>query len=88
MTTPYRSFVLRCWHLGDGRQRFKVECLQTKEVACLPTMSEVVAWIAPRNAEHADPPDAPREPPPREAPPPPGEALRSFLGVSEPVRMS
>ncbi len=61
MTRPYQSFTIRSWQLDAGAHRFKVECVQTGEVARLSTLTEVFAWIAHRHTAEAGDQDTERD---------------------------
>lgn len=48
MMRPYASFLIRCWRLSDGEQRFKVEQIQSGEVTQAETLEQTLAWLADR----------------------------------------
>ena len=64
MTRRYSAFMVRCWHLANGQQRYAVEDIQTGTAIRVPSLAEAFAWLA---AQSRDPPDSPEARPPRAA---------------------
>ncbi len=53
----YGSFLLRCWHVGEGELRIKVEHIQSGDSTQVDTYEAAVAWLSERSARTAtDPP--------------------------------
>ncbi len=48
MTRQYRAFMLRCWRLGEGDQRFEIAHIQSGESVRATTLADVLAWISAR----------------------------------------
>jgi hypothetical protein len=45
MTRRYRSFLVRCWDLGDHERRIEVRQIQTGESTRVSSMSAASTWI-------------------------------------------
>ncbi len=47
-TTPkrYSSFLLRCWHVGQGELRIKLEHIQSGDSAQVDTYEAALAWLS------------------------------------------
>ena len=46
MARHYRAFLLRCWQLGDGGQRFDVAHIQSGATLRATTLADALGWIA------------------------------------------
>ena len=55
----YSSFLLRCWHAGDGQLRIKLEHVQSGDCVQVETDGAATAWLS----EHCAAPHEPDEPP-------------------------
>ena len=55
----YNSFLLRCWHVGNGELRVKLEHIQSGDTAQVDTYETATAWLS----EHCAAPHEPEEPP-------------------------
>jgi hypothetical protein len=49
MARPYASFLVRCWRLGDGEQRIKLEHIQSGEGTQVATWQAALAWLRTRS---------------------------------------
>ncbi len=50
MVRPYASFVLRCWDLGGGEPRVKVDHVQSGESIRVTTLAAAVDWLGARSS--------------------------------------
>jgi len=41
----YNSFLLRCWHVGDGELRIKLEHIQSGTSTQVDTYEAALAWL-------------------------------------------
>ncbi len=57
--TRYSSFLLRCWHVGRGELRIKLEHIQSGNSAQVDTYEAALAWLS----EHCAALHEPEEPP-------------------------
>ena len=48
------SFLVRCWRLGRGEQRFEVEYIQSGERTVVASLAAACAWIDARAGTRAD----------------------------------
>jgi hypothetical protein len=48
---PYSSFLIRCWGLSDGKQRIKVQHIQSGEWTQVPTFAAAFDWMDGRCTE-------------------------------------
>ncbi len=55
----YNSFLLRCWPVGDGELRIKLEHIQSGNGAQVETYEAALAWLS----EHCATPHESEEPP-------------------------
>ncbi len=42
----YSSFLLRCWHVGQGELRIKIEHIQSGDSTQVDTYEAAVAWLS------------------------------------------
>ncbi len=54
----YSSFLLRCWHVGEGELRIKIEHIQSGDSTQVETYEAAVAWLSERCARPATGPPA------------------------------
>ncbi len=59
MARHYCAFLVRCWRLGDGAQRYEVQQIHSGERTLVTSMAAAAAWIRERSGGPASPP-APR----------------------------
>lgn len=45
---PYSSFLIRCWGLSDGKQRIRVQHVQSGEWTNAAAFGEAVDWMETR----------------------------------------
>ncbi len=50
----YSSFLLRCWHVGEGELRIKIEHIQAGTSTQVDTHEAAVAWLSERCAAVRD----------------------------------
>ena len=48
------SFLVRCWRLGRGEQRFEVEFIQSGERTVVASLAAACTWIDDRAGPRAD----------------------------------
>jgi hypothetical protein len=60
MTREYRAFLLRCWRLTSGDERFEVAHVQTGASLRVETLADALDWIGDCLAAGRDPIDPPR----------------------------
>ena len=53
----YDSFLLRCWGLGSGHPRIKLEHVQSGESTQVTTLAAAMAWISAHGEERAEQPE-------------------------------
>jgi hypothetical protein len=51
MTRRYSAFMVRCWHLASGEQRYAVEDIQTGAAVRVPSLNEAFEWLALQSRE-------------------------------------
>ncbi|CAA9579848.1 MAG: hypothetical protein AVDCRST_MAG18-2977 [uncultured Thermomicrobiales bacterium] len=61
MVRHYRAFLLRCWQLGGGDQRFEITHIQSGDSVRATTLADAITWIAAHLASGQVPGDAPPE---------------------------
>ncbi|HSH83477.1 MAG TPA: hypothetical protein VLA19_33505 [Herpetosiphonaceae bacterium] len=61
----YSSFLLRCWHVGEGELRIKIEHIQSGDSTQVDTYEAAVAWLSEQCARTAVDPPAPSGQPSR-----------------------
>ncbi|MDP9352894.1 MAG: hypothetical protein M3P51_15340 [Chloroflexota bacterium] len=44
----YSSFLLRCWHVGKGELRIKLEHIQSGDSTQVGTYEAAIAWLSER----------------------------------------
>ena len=49
MARHYCAFLVRCWRLGDGAQRFEVQQIHSGERTLVTSMAAAAAWIRERS---------------------------------------
>jgi hypothetical protein len=49
MASSYASFVVRCWTVGDGERRIKIEHIQSGEETQVATWAAALAWLGARS---------------------------------------
>jgi hypothetical protein len=70
MSPRYRAYLLRHWHLANGRERVEVQHIQTGERIHHRTLAEGCFWLTrrsrdpPATAPPVASPGTPRPPPP------------------------
>ena len=81
MTRQYRAFMLRCWCLGAGDQRFEIAHIQSGESLRTATLDDALAWIGTRlgSGEAPGPPRAADDGPQSDAAPEDGRPTREEL---------
>ncbi len=62
-TSPsrYNSFLLRCWHVGEGELRIKVEHVQSGDSTRVVTFQTAVAWLSVRCTAFPDGEEVPQD---------------------------
>ncbi len=50
----YSSFLLRCWHVGEGELRIKIEHIQSGESTQVDSCEAALAWMSERYSEPGD----------------------------------
>ncbi len=55
----YNSFLLRCWHVGAGELRIKIEHIQSSESAQVNTYEAATDWLSEHCAAHHEPEEPP-----------------------------
>ncbi len=55
----YSSFLLRCWHVGEGELRIKLEHIQSAEAVQVETWEAAFDWMSEHCALTAHDPDEP-----------------------------
>ncbi len=48
---PYNSFLLRCWRVGEGELRIKIEHVQSGDSTRVSTCEAAIEWLSERCAE-------------------------------------
>ncbi len=51
--TRYSSFLLRCWHVGEGELRIKLEHIQSGTSTQVNTYEAALAWLSGHGARSA-----------------------------------
>lgn len=54
MARHYCAFLVRCWRLGDGAQRFEVQQIHSGERTLVTSMAAAGEWIRERSGDPAE----------------------------------
>ena len=55
MATLYSAFLVRCWWLGDGAQRYEVQHIHSGERTVVTSAGAAAEWIRERSGGPASP---------------------------------
>ncbi len=55
----YNSFLLRCWHVGAGELRIKLEHIQSGSSGQVDSYEAALAWLSEHCAAHHEPDEPP-----------------------------